>query len=80
MGTIADTARAVVDVLRDEGRAVGAVGITASDRSRRPPCRRALQRRVVAVVERTDEPAAADNPLTRETKAALSRRAPRTAR
>ena len=25
----------------------------------------------MAVVERTDEPAAADNPLTRETKAAL---------
>ena len=29
MGTIADTARAVVDVLRGEGRAVGAVGVTS---------------------------------------------------
>jgi pyruvate-ferredoxin/flavodoxin oxidoreductase len=72
MGTIADTAVAVVDRLRREGRAVGAVGITAF----RPfPAHRiasVLGRvRRVAVVERTDDPAAADNPLTREIKAAL---------
>ena len=78
MGTIADTAKAVVDVLRGEGRAVGAVG----DHQRIRPFpadapRRGARRnaRVVAVVERTDEPAAADNPLTRETKAALYARA-----
>ena len=72
MGTIADTARAVVEVLRGEGRAVGSVGIT----SYRPfPATHLAEvlrgAKVVAVVERTDEPAAADNPLTRETKAAL---------
>ena len=76
MGTIADTARSVVDVLRGEGRAVGAVGIT----SYRPfPADHLAEvlgnATVVAVVERTDEPAAADNPLTRETKAALYARA-----
>ena len=36
-------------------------------------------RPAVAVVERTDEPAAHDNPLTREIKAALVRRSPPTA-
>jgi pyruvate-ferredoxin/flavodoxin oxidoreductase len=72
MGTIADTAVAVVDHLRARGRAVGCVAVT----SFRPFPARALAEalrgaRAVAVVERTDEPAAADNPLTRETKAAL---------
>jgi pyruvate-ferredoxin/flavodoxin oxidoreductase len=72
MGTIADTARAVVDALRADGRAVGTVGITAF----RPFPARGLaeaigRARSVAVIERTDDPAAADNPLTRETKAAL---------
>jgi pyruvate-ferredoxin/flavodoxin oxidoreductase len=72
MGTIADTAVAVVDRLRREGRAVGALGITAF----RPfPAARIANVlgnvRRVAVVERTDDPAAADNPLTREIKAAL---------
>ena len=76
MGTIADTAQAVVDVLRRRGRAVGAVAVTAF----RPFPAGALAAAVgrakrVAVVERTDEPAAADNPLTRETKAALYRAA-----
>ena len=72
MGTIADTATAVVDHLRAEGRAVGCVGV----RSFRPFPADALWNavsgaRAIAVVERTDEPAAHDNPLTREVKAAL---------
>jgi len=72
MGTIADTARAVVDVLRARGQAVGTVAVTAF----RPFPAAALAAvlggaKRVAVVERTDDPAAADNPLTRETKAAL---------
>ncbi len=72
MGTIADSATAVVDALRSGGRFVGCVTVT----SFRPFPREALAAalrgaRSVAVIERTDEPAAADNPLTRETKAAL---------
>ena len=72
MGTISDTARAVVDELRRTGREVGTVGVT----SFRPFPAAALAATVaparrIAIVERTDEPAAADNPLTRETKAAL---------
>jgi pyruvate-ferredoxin/flavodoxin oxidoreductase len=72
MGTIADTATAVVDHLRREGRPVGCVGVT----SFRPFPADALwaalgDARAVAVVERTDEPAAHDNPLTREVKAAM---------
>ncbi len=73
MGTIADTAIAVVDELRRAGRRVGCVAVT----SFRPfPAARLAavlkDARAVVVVERTDEPAAADNPLTREVKAALS--------
>ncbi len=72
MGTIADTAVGVVDALRARGRPVGCVAVT----SYRPFPARDLARalanaRTVGVIERTDEPAAADNPLTRETKAAL---------
>lgn len=72
MGTIADTAVAVVDQLRTTGRPVGAVTIT----SFRPFPAKALasalkDARTVAVVERADEPAAGDGPLTREVKAAL---------
>ena len=72
MGTIADTATAVVDHLRREGRPVGCVAVT----SYRPFPADALwaavgDARAIAVVERTDEPAAHDNPLTRELKAAL---------
>ena len=72
MGTIADTALAVVDRLRAEGRAVGCVALTAF----RPfPSHAILEAlrdaRAVGVVERTDEPLAAANPLTREIRAAL---------
>ncbi len=73
MGTIADTAITVVDHLRAQGRRVGCVGIT----SFRPFPAALLagiirDARSVAIVERTDEPTAADNPLTRETKSALA--------
>ncbi len=73
MGSMADTAEAVVDHLRDQGRAVGSVTVT----SFRPfpaeeLARLAANARAVAVVERTDEPASPDNPLTRELKAALA--------
>jgi pyruvate-ferredoxin/flavodoxin oxidoreductase len=72
MGTMADTATAVVDHLRSQGRPVGCVAVT----SFRPFPAEALwaalgNARAVAVIERTDEPAAHDNPLTREVKAAL---------
>jgi pyruvate-ferredoxin/flavodoxin oxidoreductase len=72
MGTIADTATAVVDHLRSRGRRVGAVSVTAYRPFPAAAIAPALRSaRAVAVVERTDEPAAADNPLTREVKAAL---------
>lgn len=76
MGTIADSATAVVDHLRQQGRRVGSVAVTAF----RPFPARELADALgsadaVAVVERTDEPAAHDNPLTREIKAALADRA-----
>jgi pyruvate-ferredoxin/flavodoxin oxidoreductase len=72
MGTIADTAIAVVDHLRAQGRPVGCVALTAF----RPFPALALAEaigdaRAVAVVERTDEPLAVANPLTREIRAAL---------
>jgi pyruvate-ferredoxin/flavodoxin oxidoreductase len=72
MGTIADTAAAVVDRLRGEGRRVGALAITSFRPFPAAEVAGALRNaRAVAVVERTDDPAAADNPLTREVKAAL---------
>ena len=78
MGTIADSARAVVDHLREAGRAVGTLGVTAFRPFPADQLADALVgMRAVCVVERTDEPAAADNPLTREIKAALADRAAR---
>ncbi|HYM85068.1 MAG TPA: 2-oxoacid:acceptor oxidoreductase family protein [Candidatus Dormibacteraeota bacterium] len=72
MGTIADTAIAVVDRLREDGRPVGCVTVTSFRPFPADELRRVLRHaRTVGIVERTDEPAAADNPLTRETKAAL---------
>jgi pyruvate-ferredoxin/flavodoxin oxidoreductase len=72
MGTIADTAITVVDHLRAQGRQVGCVAVTAF----RPfPARELVLAlrgaRAVGVVERTDEPLAAANPLTRELRSAL---------
>jgi len=72
MGTIADTATAVVDHLRGHGRAVGCLAITSFRPFPSADVTDVLRHaRAVAVVERTDDPAAADNPLTREIKAAL---------
>jgi pyruvate-ferredoxin/flavodoxin oxidoreductase len=72
MGTIADTTLSVVDHLRSVGRRVGCVAVTSFRPFPAEELRGALGgARAVAVVERTDEPAAADNPLTREIKAAL---------
>lgn len=72
MGTIADTATAVVDRLRSEGRPVGCVTVTAFRPFPADELWDALRdARSVAVIERTDDPAAHDNPLTREVKAAL---------
>jgi pyruvate-ferredoxin/flavodoxin oxidoreductase len=72
MGTIADTTLAVVDHLRDAGRRVGSVTVTAF----RPfPSRElvaVLRRpRAIGVIERTDDPLAAANPLAREVRSAL---------
>ncbi len=73
MGTMADTALAVVDYLRAAGRKVGSVTVTSFRPFPAKQLAKALaSAKVVAVVERTDEPAAADNPLTRELKSALA--------
>jgi pyruvate-ferredoxin/flavodoxin oxidoreductase len=73
MGSMADTAMAVVDRLRVAGRRVGAVAVTAFRPFPAGELAEAVRNAsAVAVVERTDEPAAHDNPLTRETKAALA--------
>ena len=73
MGTMADTALAVVDSLRAEGRKVGCITVTCFRPFPATQLARALAHaKVVAVVERTDDPAAADNPLTRELKSALA--------
>jgi pyruvate-ferredoxin/flavodoxin oxidoreductase len=76
MGTIADTAIAVVDHLRAEGRPVGCVAVTSFRPFPADKLAAVLRHaRTVGVVERTDDPAAAENPLTREVKAALYRSA-----
>ena len=73
MGTMADTALAVVDALRADGRKVGCVTVTSFRPFPAKQLAAALRNaKVVAVIERTDEPAAADNPLTRELKSALA--------
>jgi pyruvate-ferredoxin/flavodoxin oxidoreductase len=72
MGTIADTAIAVVDLLRAQGRPVGCLAVTAFRPFPVDEVRAALRHaRAVGVVERTDEPLATANPLTREIRAAL---------
>jgi len=73
MGTIADTTIAVVDALRARGQRVGCLAVTSFRPFPSARIAAAIKRaRAVAVVERTDEPAAADNPLTREVKAGLA--------
>jgi pyruvate-ferredoxin/flavodoxin oxidoreductase len=72
MGTIADTAIAVVDHLRAQGRPVGCVAITAFRPFPVTEVAAALRHaRAVGIVERTDEPLSATNPLTREIRSAL---------
>jgi pyruvate-ferredoxin/flavodoxin oxidoreductase len=72
MGTIADTAIAVVDALRAQGRPVGCVAVTSFRPFPAVQLAAILGRaRTVGVVERTDEPTAAANPLTREIRSAL---------
>ena len=72
MGTIADTAISVVDHLRARGRAAGCVAVTSFRPFPAAELAEILGRAwAVAVVERTDEPTAAHNPLTREVRSAL---------
>jgi pyruvate-ferredoxin/flavodoxin oxidoreductase len=72
MGTIADTAISVVDHLRARGRAAGCVAVTSFRPFPAAELARVLRRAwAVAIVERTDEPIAAHNPLTREIRSAL---------
>jgi pyruvate-ferredoxin/flavodoxin oxidoreductase len=73
MGTIADSLRDVVDYLRRQGRRAGAVGVTSFRPFPADELKSALAgAHSVGVIERTDEPAASANPLTRELKAALA--------
>ena len=73
MGTIADSARDVVDHLRSTGRRVGVIGVTSFRPFPALELAAALSgAKSVAVIERTDEPAASANPLTRELKSALA--------
>ncbi|MFL5707837.1 MAG: 2-oxoacid:acceptor oxidoreductase family protein [Chloroflexota bacterium] len=72
MGTMADTAIAVVDHLRAGGRPVGCVAVTSFRPFPVAELVAALRRaRTVGVVERTDDPLAAANPLTREVRSSL---------
>jgi pyruvate-ferredoxin/flavodoxin oxidoreductase len=73
MGTIADTAIAVVDHLRAQGRRVGCLAVTSFRPFPADELAAVLNHdvRAIGVVERTDEPLAAANPLTRELRAAL---------
>jgi pyruvate-ferredoxin/flavodoxin oxidoreductase len=74
MGTIADTAIAVVDAMRSAGERVGCIGLTSFRPFPAAELAAALGgATAVVVVERTDDPAAGDGPLTREVKAALYR-------
>jgi pyruvate-ferredoxin/flavodoxin oxidoreductase len=73
MGTIADSLLDVVDHLRGQGIAAGAIGVTSFRPFPAAQLAQALSgARAVAVIERTDEPAASANPLARELKSALA--------
>jgi pyruvate-ferredoxin/flavodoxin oxidoreductase len=76
IGTMADTCLAVVDHLRRQGQRVGCVAITAFRPFPATELATTLgEARAVAVVERTEEPTASWNPLTREVRSALYDRA-----
>ena len=73
LGSMMETAEAVVDALRDRGMRIGAIHLT----SFRPFPSRELAAllsrcRAVSVIERADVPLAESNPLTTEVKAALA--------
>lgn len=73
MGTMVETAQAVVDSLREEGKKVGAVHMTAF----RPfPAKQLLEVikncKAVACLERMDDPLSESNPLTLEVKSAVA--------
>jgi pyruvate-ferredoxin/flavodoxin oxidoreductase len=73
MGTIADSLPDVVDYLRNNGVRAGCVAVTSFRPFPAAQLAATLATaKAVAVVERTDEPAASVNPLTRELKAALA--------
>lgn len=72
LGSVSETAMAVVDYLRNQGEKVGVLNVT----SYRPfPATEIadilMGKKAVAVIERLDNPLANDNPLTLELKAAL---------
>ena len=76
MGSMAETAITVVDHLRRQGRRVGCAAVTVFRPFPADELAAAVRNTLtVAVVERTDEAAAVDNPLARELKAALADRA-----
>jgi pyruvate-ferredoxin/flavodoxin oxidoreductase len=76
MGSMAETAITVVDHLRRQGRRVGCAAVTVFRPFPADELAAAVRNALtVAVVERTDEPGAVDNPLARELKAALADRA-----
>ncbi len=76
IGTIADTCLSVVDDLRARGQKVGSVAVTSFRPFPAEELANALGKaKAVAIIERTDEPTAAWNPLTREIRAALYDRA-----
>jgi pyruvate-ferredoxin/flavodoxin oxidoreductase len=73
MGTIADSLTDVVDHLREQGIRAGAIGVTSFRPFPATELATSLaSARAVAVIERTDEPAASANPLARELKSALA--------
>lgn len=73
LGTLAETSRAVVDRLREEGRRVGVLAVTTFRPFPAEEIRASLKSaRSVVVLERTEDPGAGDGPLTREVKATLA--------
>ena len=76
MGTIADSLNDVVEHLRAHDVRAGAISLTSFRPFPATQLAEALSgAKSVAVVERTDEPAASANPLARELKSALADRA-----
>lgn len=73
MGSMMDTAMAVVDHLRRQGVRAGAIAVTSFRPFPGPELARLLANcRAVTVLERTDQPLAGANPLTAEVKSVLA--------